>query len=509
MKTRGISVREASSGLIVLLVNAVVMSVELLATRLLFPRYGNTIFTWSAVITIVITGLFAGYWAGGVLADRRQDRFALLSLELTAAAVFVLAVPFLCDWVLLKIPLGDALYPPLWGCFLVFGLPAACLASAPPAVVGIVAGEGRSAAAASGIVSALSALGSVGGTLATTFWLVPSYGVRGLFIGYGVGLFALALFSRLFAAGKLKPARALAAVLAFLAGLAAGSQATAHPALTTLVEPVFRKESQYQLVRVFEHGGGRDLTRLLMLDSTEEGAMKVQSSDVVFDYTRAYRVFTNAFSAKDERKILFIGGGAYGMPVRTAELLPKSEVDVAELDPVVEDVARRYFKAGDVPNLKMILADGRRAAAERPGRYDGIFVDAYQGVYAIPFHLATRQFFETLRGALKPQGFVAFNVIGSIAEREGFLCSFAETLRQVFPRVDLYPVRGIDETSQNIILVAGPKKGFPFDRDLMKGAQFPVRVTSDGLACSGKTMILTDDHAPVEWLVAQYLARER
>lgn len=500
--------RESLAGLVVLLVNVVIMSVELLATRLLFPRFGNTIFTWSAVITIVIAGLFAGYWAGGVLADRRQDRFGLLSAELAAASVLVLLVPWLCDWLLLSPSLGDALYPPLLGCFIVFGLPAACLACVPPAAVGVSAAEGRSAAAASGIVSALSALGSVAGTLLTTFWLIPRFGVRSLFIGYGAGLFALAVLSRVYAAKRARAGKAALAAGAFGLGLWAARSAVAHPALTTLVEPVYRKESQYQLVRVFEHGSGSQLVRLLMLDSTEEGAMKVQSQDVVFSYTRAYKAFVNAFKPSEARRILYIGGGAYTMPVRTAELLPKAEVDVAELDPAVEAAAKKYFRAGEPPNLRTILADGRQAAAERPGTYDAIFVDAYQGVYAIPFHLATREFFETLKRALKPGGFVAFNVIGSVSEQKGFLCSFAVTLRQVFPQVELYPVDGIREYSQNVILVAGDKQG-ALSKDLMKGAKFPVRVDEEGLACSKDALVLTDDHAPVEWLVGQYLAKER
>ncbi|MFA5141072.1 MAG: fused MFS/spermidine synthase, partial [Elusimicrobiota bacterium] len=58
--------RETLTGLIVLLSNAVIMSVEMLAARMLFPHYGNTVFTWSAVITIIIAGLFLGYMIGGV-----------------------------------------------------------------------------------------------------------------------------------------------------------------------------------------------------------------------------------------------------------------------------------------------------------------------------------------------------------------------------------------------------------------------------------------------------------
>lgn len=505
--------RETLICFIVLFVNAVIMSVELLATRLLFPRYGNTIFAWSAVITIVIVGLFFGYMLGGSLAARAKDRLAAASAELWAGAALTFVVPFACDLLLMKPGHGGAM-PPLFGCFVVFGLPMAFLAAVPPAAVGLLAAEGRPPASAAGFISALSAAGSVAGTLLTSFWLVPAFGVRSLFLGYGAALAALALLARA-GAGLPRPGRAAAAAV-LLGGCAwAGARANAHPAATTLVEPVFAKDSHYQLVRVFEHGSGLNLTRIMMLDSTQEGAVRLGDLSPVFEYTRAYKAFVNSYSSKggkpgDGRRFLFIGGGSYTMPLVTARALPGASVEVAELDPVVAKAARDYFRAGEASNLSTILADGRQAAARAPGAYDALFVDAYQGVFAIPFHLATREFFETLSASLKPGGFASFNVIGSVVETSGFLCSFASTLRSVFPRVDLYPVRGIEDGSQNIILVAfkDPASAPAANAKLMDGTGFPIRLTADGLACRSP-QLLTDDHAPVEWLVGRYIREDR
>src|SRR5258708_1991264 len=78
---------------VVLAANAVIMSVEMLATRLLFPFYGNTIFVWSSVITIIIAGLFIGYMAGGFAADRYKNRAGLVVFELLASGLLVMVVP--------------------------------------------------------------------------------------------------------------------------------------------------------------------------------------------------------------------------------------------------------------------------------------------------------------------------------------------------------------------------------------------------------------------------------
>ncbi|MBI4679385.1 MAG: fused MFS/spermidine synthase [Elusimicrobia bacterium] len=485
---------------VALAANMAVMSVEMLSTRLLFPRYGNTVFTWSAVISIVIAGLFLGYMAGGWLTDRKTSLPRLVFLELLAAGILVSAVPLLCD--LLFPPSSTASTPPLAACFIVFGLPAAALAATGPAVVGILARGGWSASFASGVVSSLAAAGSIGGTLLTTFALIPAFGVRGLFeaMGAALGLAALAVFlaqrqavrAGLAAAGI----GALAAVLGFTA---------ASPPQDMAAAPVFSRDSRYQLVRVFESGLGRSSVRVLMLDSTQEGAMRLSDKAVVFEYTTSYRLLVNALKRHEAPRVLFIGGGAYAMPVRVAEELPRSVVEVAEIDPVVEEAGKMFFRIGETPNLRTLLADGRQALRQAGGRYDGVFVDAYQGVMAIPFHLTTREFFEEVRSALRPGGVVGLNVIGRVDERDGLFCAMAQTLAEVFPTVRVHPIHGPKDELQNIIMAASADPAADLS-GVLAGTAFSRGLDMASLRCA-PGQVLTDDHAPAEWLAAKYLAR--
>src|SRR5437870_2134490 len=63
---------------VVFVTGASVLIVEVLAVRVLSPYYGNTIFTVSSVISVILLALSVGYYAGGALADRnpslRSDR---------------------------------------------------------------------------------------------------------------------------------------------------------------------------------------------------------------------------------------------------------------------------------------------------------------------------------------------------------------------------------------------------------------------------------------------------
>lgn len=501
------SLRRGALALIALAVNAVIMAVEMLATRLLFPFYGNTIFIWSSIISIVIAGLFLGYMAGGMAAERVKNRFGLVFAELLAAGAVVMFIPYLGDAFLFRLERAPALYPPLLGCFIVFGIPAGLMASVPPAIVGIWAEEGGGTASlASGAVSALAAFGSIAGTLLTTFYLIPEFGVRELFSGLGLclgGAAALALWA---GRGRQKT-KSLGALAAFILLSASAARANAHPRRLLMADPVFSKDSMYQLVRVFEQTSGPSLLRVLMLDSTHEGAMRMDTREAVFEYTRAYKLFLNAIPKDVSSRVLFIGGGAYTMPIKVAEGLPRSSVEVAEIDPVVKEVGRRYFGAGSVSNLSTTLADGRQALRGRRGVYDGIFIDAYQGVMAIPFHLTTREFFTEVKGALRPEGFVSLNVIGNLVEKEGFFCSTIKTLSSVYPSVRAYGVDGTSASLQNIIIVASnSSEGLPGGDLALKGTGFAPGLAAAQLPCA-KGEILTDNHAPVEWLVARYLGR--
>ena len=84
--------------LIVFISNACVMTIELVAGRIIAPYVGVSLFTWTSVIGVILAGMSAGNFIGGKLADRFASRAALgvlfilaglasLSVLLTAAVL--------------------------------------------------------------------------------------------------------------------------------------------------------------------------------------------------------------------------------------------------------------------------------------------------------------------------------------------------------------------------------------------------------------------------------------
>src|SRR5438105_3226931 len=80
--------------LIVIVSGAAVLSMEILGTRILGPFYGVSIFLWSALISVTLVALSAGYLFGGMLADRSPS-ITRLCLLLAAAGLWVLLVPWI------------------------------------------------------------------------------------------------------------------------------------------------------------------------------------------------------------------------------------------------------------------------------------------------------------------------------------------------------------------------------------------------------------------------------
>ena len=91
---------------VVLVGGAAVLAIEILGTRILGPFYGVSLFLWSALITVTLVALSAGYVIGGRLADRkpRESRIYLL---LAGAGLWTVLIPLITHSVLaLAEPLG-------------------------------------------------------------------------------------------------------------------------------------------------------------------------------------------------------------------------------------------------------------------------------------------------------------------------------------------------------------------------------------------------------------------
>jgi spermidine synthase len=456
---------------------AVLLGVEIAASRVLAPYFGNSLFVWGALIGVVLAGLALGYWLGGALADRLPAP-ALLEAVLAAGAVSILVVP-LADEAVLEGIVGLDPGPrlnPLLAALALFGAPSVILAAATPIAVRLAGRSIQTLGRTAGRLFALSTVGSIAGTFATAFYLVPELGTDQVLAVFAAVLFAVVLVASLAhrqRLGAVASTALLAAAITTAVILAPESGGRLTATASTNWSPVYRlaggaaaplepdergltvvhsRDSRYHHIVVAE--GGR--SRYLRFDSSFQSGMYV---DDPFATRYAYTDYLHlglAYEPTAER-VLFIGLGGGSAPKRTWQAFPDLELTAVELDPDVVEIAHEYFAVPDDPRLRIVVEDGRRFLDGSDGHWDVIVIDAFYAD-SIPFHLATREFLELVRSHLTPDGVVVTNVIGAVEGRRSQLFrSLYRTYRAAFPTVLVHPVveqTRDDSSLRNVILVA-------------------------------------------------------
>ena len=179
---------------VVFFCGAVVMAFEILGSRVLAPFFGSSIFVWGSLISIFLAGLSVGYYGGGKAADIRPSS-RVLGLIVLFPALWLLLFPLFQKVVLSWIfdaDLGERLGP-LLAALVLFLVPAAFLGAVSPYTVKMRLTNLQKTGKTVGSLYALATIGSLAGTLLTSFYLITLAGVGFLIALEGLLLLALSL----------------------------------------------------------------------------------------------------------------------------------------------------------------------------------------------------------------------------------------------------------------------------------------------------------------------------
>jgi hypothetical protein len=180
--------------IIVFLCGAMVMSFEILGSRVLAPNFGNSIFVWGSLISIFLAGLSAGYFWGGKVADIHPSTKKLAFIIFVPGILFItfpLYSTGISDWVFMQ-DLGIRLSP-LMASLLLFFVPSVFLGAVSPYTAKLMISSLHTSGSTIGTLYALSTLGSIVGTLLTSFYLITVAGVKILIMAEGIILIIIAI----------------------------------------------------------------------------------------------------------------------------------------------------------------------------------------------------------------------------------------------------------------------------------------------------------------------------
>src|SRR4051812_37471546 len=203
--------------LVAFVTGAIVMSFEMLGSRYLAPAFGAGIYTWASLISTVLAALCAGYFLGGYAADRFPSP-KILAATGAIGSIYMLLLPAFSDQVVqfFAFQIDDIKTGSLAAAMAIMLFPVTFLGMYSPFAIRLLIESKQNAGAVSGTVYGISTAGSILGTLATTFFLIPLIGTRAITVSLGVlGLAGCALLLLMAPASRrnVKPG-VLAALLA-------------------------------------------------------------------------------------------------------------------------------------------------------------------------------------------------------------------------------------------------------------------------------------------------------
>ncbi|MCK4751905.1 MAG: fused MFS/spermidine synthase [Planctomycetes bacterium] len=503
-----------------------IMVLELVAGRLIARHLGSSLYTWTSVIGVVLTGITLGNYFGGRLADRFHPRktVAVLFTVASVGCVMIIVLNNLVGgwkWLwFLNFPLRVFLHVSL-----VFLLPSTLLGAISPVIAKMALDLGLATGRTIGSIYAWGAAGSIAGTFAAGYYFIAHMGTITIVWAVAAMLLVIAIFYwfRLW----IMYIWLLLLVCASTMGLAPWSwaqEAGAAVALRRAPNPniIYEDESQYCYISVNRAPGSRDI-RDFVQDKLMHSRIDMGNIlDLQYFYTNIYAAVTDKLSSgKEKLSVMVIGGGGYVYPRYIEKVWPGSNIDVVEIDPGVTEAAIVAFGLDRNTSIKTIPMDARNyvdglleheGATGQKTRYDFIYEDAIND-YSVPFQLTTHEFDEKIAQLLTDDGAYMVNLI-DVFDDGLFLSAIINTLEKTFPHITVITEAGVPRSHRNTFVIIAAKQPFNLDdlyeESKKRGKVFWRLSESELQILREKTggFILTDDYAPVENLLVPVVRRK-
>ena len=462
-----------------------VLTIEIAGARLIAPVFGLSAVPWTAVIGVILAALALGSHWGGRMADAGD---VPLSTILTIAG-FTAALPVVgggFPWVARD--LFGFIPGAVVSALVLFAPPVLCLGAVVPYLVQADTESLGTVGRRAGDVSAAATAGSIAGSFATGFILLPALPLPLLLGLTAASLLLLAGVSGRLLVTHVREAHLVVAAIG-LAGL--GALASGLPADT-----LHAQQTLYASVAVTERAwaDGR-LVREMWQNGGSSSAEYVDSGEPAHVYATATLALFEPIMDR-VGSMLVLGAAALSLPVAFQLRRPSIRIDVVEIDPVVTDLATEHFTYGRAvfPNIDVIHEDARMFLRRSTAAYDVVYLDVFDHLLTVPWTMVTVEALNDMSALLEPDGVFAANVLSPLAgPGTGFLERFQATLEEVFAEVRVY-LTDADadlEATQNLIVIASQS---PAGLPNIEWAESPVEA-------AGRP--LSDAWAPVEYLQAK------
>ncbi len=458
------------------------MTAEMSASRLIAPYFGNSLYTWTNIVGLVMTALAIGAFFGGKLADRNASKNIYFSIVFFTG-IWIILIPFVSEIIfkaiIKMVPGSFSTNGSFLAILILLVVPMSLLGMIVPFTMKLITKDIKNIGTVLGRVSAISTVGSIIGTFLPAFLLIPYLGTTKTFLLVGIILVLTAGIG-------------LSSWLVRSLGILTFALFAFVPSVFSADGIVYEQDSPYHYIFIKDAGNG---INYLMLDNPFGVHSKYNPEKIVLhDYISYMGVLPSL--REDAKQILILGNASGSLSRIINTYYPQIEVTGVEIDPAITEISKKYMGLTN-SETKIVHADARAFLLNNEDKYDLILIDTYNSL-DIPIHLTSVEFFELVKSHLTEDGLIGMNVLTFNQE---LLLGLANTLSRVFTEISYLPIF----SSGNTILLGSNSENFAF-------SYVPEELDYEGKIFSimrkifiydKKIPIFTDDKSQAEVLSAK------
>ncbi len=423
----------------IFLTGAAVLALEVMASRILTPYFGVSLFIWAGILSITLTFLAVGYYGGSILSKRlSRDNLEFAYLAAPAASALTIAIGAAAYPILFPLLTGaNLVISSFVGSAILLAFPLVALSSMNPLLVALQRPQDDRGDGGAGRVFFVSTIGSVAGVLVTAFVFIPLMRNYTGILFLALGLCALVLVYVAASKTLTNRQRALLGAGTGIAIVLAGALLLGQQRYLDLVsgDPGFEFEIKAEYTSVFGNIkvielkprtlGAQPLIAFLQDGLVQNRALADGSSISLYTYFLESIPF--AFGT-DPTSALVLGLGA-GVVPRNLQA-DGLDVTVVEINRDSLTAAQRFFHF-DPDVIDVQIEDARTFVRRCAKIYDVAVVDLFHGDNT-PDYLMTREFFADLAKCMDQDSVLVINAFFD-SENDAPNQRVRATIAAVFP----------------------------------------------------------------------------
>ena len=297
--------------IILFIVDAISMILELIASRILSPYFGNSNLIWTSVIGIILLSGSIGNYIGGIIADKEGVN-KKLKIILALSALCVFSIPMYQEEIIIAIIsiISSIKIGAILSSILLFFLPSMLMGLLTPIIVKLKLEDLETAGKTSGKINAIATIGGITGTFLGGFFLIPNFGsIQILFVLTIVLLLLIPLVD--FKLEKYWTIYSVIMIIFSAISMKLGIESNKIGGELVLENDnslYVSYDTQYGRVIIYNSKINDENVRVLNIDSTYESLTYTDEDkiyELVSDYTKQYDLM---FKQKSEVKNIMMNG---------------------------------------------------------------------------------------------------------------------------------------------------------------------------------------------------------